>query len=360
MVRGMDPRTAQALSRLPIPFVRRESEAAGLAPSTVRYALSTQFLTCPARGLYAVRSPWEAASPWDRHRLMIEAAVRLVPDALVSHTSQAVLLELPQPSHPPAVVSMTLLDDVRTSPSYGWCRFHRGRTPPEHIVIRHGVPGFVAPRVVIDCGREVHQRDALAIADGAVRAGMTTCDDLLDMRRHQRRWPHVAKTNDVLMLLDGRRENWLESASAWSMAGWGLPTGTPQVNVFTPEGEFVGRPDVLWAELGIVGEADGVSKYLLDGTDEDSVRQALRREQVREQGMTGLGLAFVRWTPREAIDGSEIHARFQRLASRERAAKVTAVFRCSCCNHPLPECLVEAELAVWRGTLVREFARKIW
>ncbi|WP_353950041.1 hypothetical protein V6K52_10330 [Knoellia sp. S7-12] len=356
----MDPQTAQALSRLPQPFVRRESGADGLAQTTVSYALSTRFLTSPARGLYAVRGPWDTASPWQRHRLMIEAAVRLVPDALISHTSQAVLLDLPRPSHPPAVVSMTILDDVRTSPNYAWCRFHRGKTPHEHIVIRHGVPGFVPARVVIDSGREVHQRDALAVADGAVRAGVTTLDQLLDMRRHQRRWPHVARTNDVLMLVDGRRENWLESASAWSMASWGLPTSVPQVNVFTPEGEFVGRPDAVWPDYGLVGEADGVEKYLLDGTDEGSVRRALKRERIREEGMTALGLAIVRWTPRDAIEGSEIHTRFVRSASSDRAAKVTAVFRCSCCNHPLAECVVEAQLAVWRRKLVREFERKIW
>jgi hypothetical protein len=356
----MDPRTEQALSRLPQPFVRRESGAAGVPQTTVSHALATKHLASPARGLYAVRSPWEAASPWQRHRLMIDAAVRLVPDALISHTSQAMLLGLPHPSHPPEVVSMTLLDDVRTSPRAAWCRFHRGATPHEHIVIRQGVPGFVPARVVIDCGRETHPRDALAIADGALRSGMTTLDELLDMRRHQRRWPHVARTNDVLMLVDGRRENWLESASAWSMARWGLPTGIPQVNVHTRDGEFLGRADAVWPELGIVGEADGVEKYLLDGTDEDSVRRALQREQSREKGMSQLGLAFVRWTPRDAVDGSEIHTRFQRQARRVRAVDVTAVLRCSCCNHPPDECRVEAELAAWRRKLTREFDRKVW
>jgi hypothetical protein len=356
----MDATTAKALSRLPQPFAVDESRAAGIPRTTLKYARSVTFLVSPARGLYAVREPWEAASPWGRHRLMIDAAGRLHPDAVLSHTSQAVRLGLPLPPSPPPHVSMTVLHDVRTSRSSSWCRFHRGATPPEHIVIRHGVPGFVAPRVVIDCCREVHPRDALAIADGALRAGHTCFEELFDMRRHQRRWPHVARSNDVLLLADGRRENWLESASAWSMAGWGIPTGIPQVNVFTPDGEFVGRPDVLWPDLGLVGEADGIQKYLLRGTDETQVRRALEREHVRERGLTALGLRCVRWGPRDAIDGSVIHTRFQWQALGPADKKVTAVFRCSCCNHPLPECLVDATLAAWRRKLSKEFERKIW
>lgn len=356
----MDPATARALRQLPQPFTARESGAAGIPRTTVKYASSVSFLVSPARGLYAVRAPWETASPWERHRSMIDSAVRLVPDAIVSHTSQAVMLGLPHPSHPPEHVRMTLMDDLRTSRRSTWIRFHRGATPPEHLVIRHGTPGFVAPRVVLDCCREVHGRDALAIADGALRAGLTSLDELHDMRRHQRRWPHVAGSNDVLLLADGRRETWLESASAWSMAGWGLPRAAPQVNVYTPEGEFVGRPDALWPELGVAGEADGVEKYLLEGTDEHSVGRALQREQVRQEALTGLGLVVIRWTSRDAVDGSEIHSRFQRAARSHAAKKVTAVFRCSCCHHPLAECGVDARLAAWRRELTQEFERKVW
>lgn len=356
----MDPRRALSLRELPQPFAPHESTAAGIPRTTVKHATSVAFLVSPARGLYAVREPWEAASPWERHRLMIDAAVRLFPDAVVSHTSQAVLLGLPHPSHAPERVRLTVLDDTRTSRRNSWCRFHRGATPPEHIVIRNGVPGFVAPRVVLDCCREVHARDALAIADGALRAGVASLEALFDMRRHQRRWPLVSRSNEVLLLADGRRESWLESASAWSMAGWGLPPGIPQVNVYTPDGEFVGRPDCLWPELGLVGEADGVEKYLLEGTDEESVREALSAEEVRQDAMAALGLRFVRWTPRDAIDGSAIHSRFRSQAGLDHGRKVTATFRCSCCNHSLAECLVEAQLAAWRRKLAKEFERKMW
>lgn len=351
---------AAALARLPQPFARREVPTVGLAETCVKHALASRFITSPARGLYAVRTAWESASPWDRHRALIDTAVRLIPDAVVSHTSQAVLLGLPHPSHPPPLVTMTVLDDVRTSSKNTWCRLHRGSTPPEHIVIRHGVPGFVTARVVIDSGREVHPRDALAIADGALRAGLTTFDELLDMRRHQRRWPGVLATNDVLVNVDPRRETWLESVSSWAMHRRDVPLWTPQVNVFTPDGEFRGRPDGLWEDLALAGEADGLGKYLIAGANEDAVHQALREERIRQSGMEALGLRFIRWTTREAIDGSEIDTRFRRMAALARPDKVTAIFRCSCCGHPLPECRVSESLSAWRRLLAKEFTRKIW
>ena len=345
---------------LPQPFGRGEALALGATDRDLRLAIADASLTRPRRGLYAVREPWEALSPWERHRESAACAARLTPDAIVSHASGAALLGLPHPAYPPEKVSMTLLDDVRTSHADSWRTFHRGATPPEHIVIRRGVPGFVVSRLAIDAARELHGRDALAIVDGAVRAGLVTREELLAMRRHQRRWPGVASANEVLMRTDSRHENWLESASAWSIACWALPRSVPQPNLFTPDGEFVGRPDRLWPEHGLVGEADGLQKYLLNGATDQDVQQALMGERRRERQMRDLGLDVVRWTPRDAIDGAVIHERFQRLADLTRGGRVRAVYRCSCCAHPLEECTVERELDAWRRRLSREFARTIW
>lgn len=345
---------------LPQPFSRREALTVGATDRDLRLGIANDSLMRPSRGLYVVREPWESLSPWERHRESAACAARLTPDAIVSHASGAALLGLPHPAYPPKKVSMTLLDDVRTSHVDSWRTFHRGATPAEHIVIRRGVPGFVVSRVAIDAARELHGRDALAIVDGALRAGLLTRTELLAMRRHQRRWPGVASANDVLMRTDPRHENWLESVSAWSITSWALPRSVPQPNVFTPDGEFVARPDRLWPEHGLVGEADGLQKYLLGGATDEEVQQALGRESRRERQMRDLGLDVVRWTPKEAIDGSVIHERFQSLADPTRSGRVRAVFRCSCCDHPLEECTVEAELEAWRRQLSHEFARTIW
>ena len=182
------------------------------------------------------------------------------PDAIISHASAAALLELPMPPRPPQRATMTVLDDRRTSEDAGWRRFHRGRTPPAHILICQGHPYLVPARTVVDCMRDMHAGDALAVLDAAIRTGLVTGQDLLEMRQHQRHWPGITAADRIMRLGDGRRESWFESTSAWVMASWELPPGIPQVVVRDSAGRFVARVDVLWPELGLVGEADGRGK----------------------------------------------------------------------------------------------------
>lgn len=346
-------------ARLPQPFTRHEAVAAGLSDSGLARAVRSGLLVRPARGLYAVRETWSALAPWRRHRALSQAAARVTPDAILSHASLAAVLELPHPAYPPALVAMTLLDDGRTSRADDWRRFHRGTTPPEHIEIRGGRPRLTVTRTVVDCGRQLHGRDALAVSDGALRSGQATLDGLLEMRGQQRRWPGIVRMNEVLLRTDWRRENWLESASAWSIAQWGLPDPTPQVDVFSRDGEFLGRVDKLWPELGVVGEADGMGKYVLAGTTEEAVCASLEAESVRQKGLEREGLTLARWTTAEAISGDAIRARVAPYLWGPRP-RVTAIYRCSCCHGPLVDCAVDARLREWRAALRAKFARKIW
>lgn len=344
---------------LPQPFARHEALACGITDTALSRAVRDGLLVRPARGLYAVRSAWSALEPWCRHHLLSRAAARLTPDAILSHASQAAVLGLPHPAYPPELVTMTLLDDGRTSRSDDWRRFHRGSTPPEHIEIRSGRPRLIASRTVVDCARELHGRDSLAIADGALRSGMANLEALLAMRTHQRRWPHITRMDEILLLADGRRENWLESASALSISRWGLPDPVPQVEVYSHTGRFLGRVDNLWPELGVVGEADGLGKYLLDGTTANGVRSTLRAEQTRQSGLEGEGLTVVRWTTAESISGEAIHSR---LAPHLYGPlpRVSARYRCGCCHGPLQECQVEANLRAWRAVTRKKLERTIW
>lgn len=329
---------------LPQPFVRAEALEAQFCPRRLRRAVASGRLTRLASGLYAVAQPWRDLAPWEQFTLRAEAAARCTPDAIVSHSAGAALLGLPQPAYRQDKVPMTLLDDHRTSPRDAWRQFHRGATPPEHVVIRSGRAYFTPDRTVIDCCRELHPRDALAIADAALRAGLVTPSELARMRRHQRRWPGVAAADVVLTLADGRRENWLESVSAWAISSAGHPPAVPQVDVYDPLGRFVARVDALWPELGVVGEADGRGKYTVDAADDaeesllSAVRVSLHAERDRENRLGDLGLEVFRWGPADALAVTPLVQRF--VASRERAnpAGVRAEFRCACCRRPLTSC----------------------
>lgn len=340
-------RTLEAMTdflHLPQPFGRSEALAEGITARQIERGLESGRLTRLAQGLYAVRSPWHELAPWVRYRQLAEAAVRLTPDAIVSHLGHAVLLGLPNPAYEPKRVSMTVLDDTRTSRRDSWRQFHRGATPPDHIVLARGRPQLIPPRTVIDCARELHPRDALAAMDAALRLGLCTRTELLAMRRHQAGWPGILGADRILPVTDPLRENWLESVSAWALHSNGLDVGVPQVTVIDPSGRAIGRVDALWPELGVVGEADGLGKYELDpvGNPDTSVVSAVKRsvhaQRVREDRLSDVGLEVFRWDTPEALAMTPVVDRF--LAARERAdpAKVRARFRCCCCRRPLTDC----------------------
>ena len=331
------------LPHLPQPFTRAEFLASGATSRRLDLAVGRGDLSRVARGLYAVASRWEELEPWDRHLALAETAVRTTPDAIVSHSSAAALLGLPMPPRPPSRATMTLLDDRRTSEDDGWRRFHRGGTPPEHVVIDRGRPYLVPTRTVIDCTRDMRPDDALAVLDAALRTGLVSGAALVEMRRHQRRWPGIASADPILRLADGRRESWLESASAWVMASWELPPGIPQVVVRDAHDRFVGRVDVLWPELGVVGEADGQGKYLMDdaGTGlspEELTGRAMLAQDARQSGLQCLNLEVFRWGPSQLADPIELRIRFLAAVARARPEAVTARYTCSCCNRPLTDC----------------------
>lgn len=327
---------------LPQPFVRTECLQIGTSERVLDRSLTRGDLTRIAPGLYAVPSAWTDLPPWERHLALARTAVRATPDAIVSHTSAAALLGLPMPPRPPQRATMTLLDDRRTSEDDGWRRFHRGRTPAEQIVLHGGHPHLVASRTVIDCIRDMLPGDALAVVDAALRRGLVTGSDLVQMRRHERRWPGIAAADRILPLGDGLRESWFESASAWVMAGWEVPRGIPQVIVRDSHGRFVGRVDVLWPDLGVVGEADGRGKYLLetDGSlplDEVAARAVIDQGR-RESRLRDLGLEVVRWDPDDLGEPLGLLARFHAAVGRARPEFVTARYECSCCHRPLTDC----------------------
>jgi len=331
------------LSDLPQPFLRAEALTAGVSGRRLDRLLDEGDLTRVFSGVYARTTPWAASPPWERHKGLAQAAVRATPDAIISHASAAALLGLPMPPKPPQRATMTVLHDSRTSVDDGWRQFHRGHTPPPHIVIDRGHPYLVPARTVVDCMRELRPDDALAVLDAALRTKLVTGPALLDMRRHQRRWPGIAAADRILRFGDGLRESWFESRSAWVMAEWGLPHGIPQVVVTDSSGRFVGRVDALWPDLGVVGEADGRGKYLLDATiadrppDEVAARAVLAQAR-RETRLRDLGLEVVRWDPDDLAAPLTLAERFHRTVARARPGLVTARYRCFCCRRTLTDC----------------------
>ncbi len=351
------------LADLPQPFTRADAAACGVSRHRLATLARHGELTRPATGLYAVAAAWGLLDPRERHAALTRAAVRIVPDAPVSHLSAAVLLGLPTPRGRLGPVTLTDLGGSRTSRAPSFVRLHRADIPGEHVRSLRGVPCTVPTRTLLDCCRSLPVADALAVADSAARRGLLGFTGLAEMRRFQRRWPGVRKADDVLALLDPRREGWFESASAARLQREGVPLGVPQVAVHDGWGELVGRVDVYWPEHGLVGEADGLGKYLGDvdpAMDRRSRAVALRVVAAgrRESRLRDLGLEVVRWDPDEIAHAPWVVAsRFHAAVRRSAPGRVTASLRCGCHGGPLTSCPLDREIGAWRARCAAERAR---
>ena len=323
------------------PLVIATADAVALATSehAWRRALAGGAWHRLAHGVWCRQEAWDTADRVTRTRLVAVAHHRRWPGSVVSHLSSAAMWGLPLPLAP---------RDAQDQPYRAWLtvpsepgRAAR-RTPVVVVTMAALAPADVervgpsvwgAPiavttrsRTVVDCLRALPAHDAVAIADAAARRGTTRAvvDAVLD---RQVGWPRTRRAQDLLGLVDPRRESWLESVSAVSFHELGLPPGEPQVEVRTPGGRFVARVDTCWRGLGVVGEADGWAKYTADDSSPDGARRALRSEKQREDALRDLGLEVVRWDTGGVLDPARRAAtaeRFHRAVARADPYRVRA------------------------------------
>ncbi|MGB7981967.1 MAG: DUF559 domain-containing protein [Candidatus Nanopelagicales bacterium] len=94
---------------------------------------------------------------------------------------------------------------------------------------------------------------------------------------------------ELLPWMDPRRESPFESSSFGEMVRHGLPLPQMQVRISTAEGDFY--PDFLWAQARLIGEADGLSKYVSP--------DVLAWEKLRQEALERMGFLVIRWGMRD-------------------------------------------------------------
>ena len=189
------------LRRLPQPFGRAEAIVPpASAPGGSSALPHSGQLTRIATGLYAVRAPWwTSLAPWVRHELLARAAVRLTPDAIVSHVSRrraagtsapgipdhegdddAAGRRTHQPQRRVAAVP-SRRDAAAARPHHRWPRPTSLRPGPSSTAHASSIPA-------------THWRSWTQPCGCASRPSVI-CGP---MRRHQRGWPGIAEA-DVLL-----------------------------------------------------------------------------------------------------------------------------------------------------------------
>lgn len=330
---------------LPVAFTLEEAARAGVSRHRLNRAQRSGSLWRPARGLYVDLAALRELTAPDRHRALARAAPRLVADSALSHASAALLLGLPHPPGALGQVRLTVEHKPKVNRPSDWVHLHRAGLPAEHVTGIGGVPVTTAARTVLDCCRELRARDALAIADAALRSDLCSARELGAMFRFQHRWPGASGSRHVLPLADPRRENWFESASAALLHAEGVPLAIPQVEVSSSSGDFLGRVDFLWLAAGVIGEADGAGKLLGDFDEGEDARgpQAVARRVIamgeRSARFREAGFEVVHWTPTELMhDAWSVARRYFDAARRADPRRISARLRCGCCRQELESC----------------------
>jgi len=286
----------------------RDLVALGVSEHMLRGAVSTGRLLRLRRDVYLDPGAWPADDD-ARHLLRAHAEQVMHPDGAVSHWSSARFWNLPDPVVPRPGDPVWL-----TLPTGGSYR-SRSRPDVEHRVAP--LPGhhtLISPsgytvttraRTAVDLSRGRPLTEALPVLDACLRG------ECLDLMPHVRRrelanralaeagarglreaasmlWG-MDSVEHALGIASPLRESPIESLSYAHFVLAGLPLPACQVGIRTPAGVFY--PDFFWESEGVIGEADGRTKYV------DS--EASVREKEREQHLRDLNYDVVRWLGKE-------------------------------------------------------------
>jgi hypothetical protein len=164
---------------------------------------------------------------------------------------------------------------------------YRASLPARDVTVVDDIPVTSIARTLVDVARHRPVTAAVAAIDAALHGRLVTMGELDDVMLRCWNWPRIRRAQRALRLVDARSESPLESVSRLVLSWLRLPTPDLQPVVLDESGRAVGRLDFYWDEFGVLGEADGRSKY--------DARAVLTAEKERQEALEDLGLIAVRW-----------------------------------------------------------------
>jgi hypothetical protein len=313
-------------------FSRRQAYAAGISRREFDAALAAHTIVKWRRTVFASAraAAAAAADPATAHAFEVEALIHALSRERIAAagTSAGQIHGLPLITPPPKRLIVCTSDPgvggTCRYPTQSWSARERGDgyalrpapLPPGHVVRRHHVPVTSVARTLFDLAGELSFAGAVAATDAARHDGLVTLVELTQMLTWGAGRPGIDMARKVVQFSDPRAESPLESVSRVGMHVEGVPPPELQVEIFTPAGEFVARADFLWRHLPVLGESDGMKKFLIPGTD--TVRLAVVRSHFgRHNALVDMDFELVRWGWDEAMDSPRLAARL--FAAFERA-----------------------------------------
>ena len=256
-----------------------------------------------APGAYVPASTWTEADPRQRHVLRVRGVVgRLSSDVVVSHESALALNGFPLLGRWPERVHVVDRRRASTLTSSTLVR-HAADLGAADLTSRWGMPTVAPLRAALDVARTRDLRGGLVVIDHGLRSqafDRTAAGAHLEARGSYR-GTRVATL--ALALADPLSESAGESLSRAGMFEAGLARPVLQ-KWFHDDDGLIGRVDFWWPCCGVVGEFDGLVKYL--GRTERRGRtpeQVVVDEKLREDRIRAVpGVrGFARWIWDDAL-----------------------------------------------------------
>jgi len=247
------------------------------------------------RGAYYPFEGWNKLTQTERYTFRVLAAVgtnRVNPT--ISHVSAAVLHGAPIIGPMPTLVHMLATTAAGTRTEHGY-RKHATEYPAEATELRGELRMTTLSRTLAEVAADSPFLTAVGILDWAFanhRIGPADVSQMLDrlqIRRGRRR------AERAVAFADPRSGSPGESLSRVRIWEAGLPAPELQVPFRDGAGR-IGVVDFWWPEHDLIGEFDGVSKYIREElTGGRDAAEVVIAEKAREDRLRALGPAVARW-----------------------------------------------------------------
>ncbi len=220
-------------------------------------------------GVYVPTREWVGLSVEQRHLARMRAVALTHPGAVFSHHSAAIAWQIPLVDIPLSIphVIAPIADGGRSKS--GLVRHCRGL--PERVEIVDGLRVTSVARTVVDVAAVSPFGAGVVVADHVLRSPAVS-ESKPDRSRVtlgllETEWdatassPGSARARRVIAFADGASGSPGESISRAAIHELGLPKPVLQQAFFDEEG-LVGYTDFWWPDADLIGEFDGVAKYI--------------------------------------------------------------------------------------------------
>jgi hypothetical protein len=276
-------------------LLTRSLRARGFNEYALRLAVRRQELVRVARGAYTTGSRWRRMSVADRYRLRCTAhGLTARGPVVLSHQSAAAVLGLPLVHADLSQVHYTNESAARTKTA-GALRRHAAPLPITHITDLEGLTVTSVARTLADLASSTPPITGVAAIDHALRLRACTREDIHEAAAARRLHHGLRRLRHAVNLATPLAESPGESLSRVRMHELGFPAPVLQQRWTLSSGRTV-YTDFWWPQFGLIGEFDGVAKYVRhEYAGASTPAEVVMVEKRREDALRALGPRVARW-----------------------------------------------------------------